>query len=362
LLSMAERVAILSTFCETAGGTSTFVEHIRASSLRAGCLTVILSPDIKRDCSPCRIGIAGRSRPGIMLEAVRRLLKVRPVRIQCHGAWYLICAAVIYKFLVGTYRGERVRILSFKHSDIYSGMSTPVRSFSRLTDALCDCIVFPSDYLRQTYITSIKPLQTRALHTVNPGCDEAPAGSAAEEAQIRGFLEAGGFHPVLTYVGHFAYSGKVAGLFLLLDAIRQLRDRFPDLMLLVAGKGPYEQVVRSRIGDLDLDRNVHVFTDISTAFSLLEFSDLHCHITFQDAFGLTVIEALAAGVPVVASDYGEIPKIGVRGLVIAGNSKEEIVDCILKSLEAKPKVDRELLFRKYSWDRAASRLNDLLTI
>jgi glycosyltransferase involved in cell wall biosynthesis len=102
---------------------------------------------------------------------------------------------------------------------------------------------------------------------------------------------------------------------LLLDAWAALAPGHPDTTLLVAGGGPLLADLRARAGRLGLDGRV-VFTGYVAEAEKAEHFNLGDVFFFPSAmegFGLTVAEAMASGLPVVASNRGSIPELVVEG-------------------------------------------------
>ena len=98
------------------------------------------------------------------------------------------------------------------------------------------------------------------------------------------------------------------GVQVALDALTRLRLAFPDLRLLIAGGGQYEGALRARARASGesvtfLGRLPHAeLPDILAAADVFIMPSL-CH----EAFPMSIVEALAAGLPVVASRVGGVP-------------------------------------------------------
>jgi glycosyltransferase involved in cell wall biosynthesis len=111
-------------------------------------------------------------------------------------------------------------------------------------------------------------------------------------------------------------------------AIAVLRQRFPQLRLLIAGQGPRAgELARlaAPLGDAVVLAGRR--TDVARVFDAL---DVCLHPSRMDAFPTTLIEALATSVPVLASAVGGIPEIiddGVTGVLVAAPpSADTLVD------------------------------------
>ncbi len=96
-----------------------------------------------------------------------------------------------------------------------------------------------------------------------------------------------------------------------IDAVRELQRRFPDVRLVVLGDGPArEDVARIArpLGDAAIMTGHR-----ADVMAVLAATDVLLHPTRMDAFPTALLEAGAAGVPVVASRVGGIPEIVADG-------------------------------------------------
>lgn len=124
--------------------------------------------------------------------------------------------------------------------------------------------------------------------------------------------------PTIVFVGRFNESRK--GLKYLLQALARVRPAFPTCRLLVVGPGnskPYERLITQ----YGLD-NV-VFTGPVSRGELPAYyasADVFCApSTGQESFGIVLLEAMASGKPVVATNiqgYNGVMRNGVEGLMI----------------------------------------------
>ena len=92
-----------------------------------------------------------------------------------------------------------------------------------------------------------------------------------------------------------------------IDAMVLLRERFPEAKLVIAGDGPHEESVRRYAARL---RDAAVLPGHrEDAMELLDATDVLVQPSLIDAFPTTLLEAMAASVPVVATRVGGIPEI-----------------------------------------------------
>jgi glycosyltransferase involved in cell wall biosynthesis len=169
--------------------------------------------------------------------------------------------------------------------------------------------------------------------------------------------------------GYFLYAGTLEprkNLDLLLDAWLALRAAHPEAArpLLLAGPSGWKQGALERrlaalepegvrrLGRLPLDRLREVVR-AATAF---------VYPSLYEGFGLPVVEAMAAGVPIVVSDRSSLPEVaGDAGLAVDAEDAEALADALAK-LVREPGLAEELgrrgvlRARRFDWDDAAERL------
>lgn len=107
----------------------------------------------------------------------------------------------------------------------------------------------------------------------------------------------------------------------LLQAAVLLRRGIPEARVRIVGKGPeWESVVRAH-GELGLGETVALLGDVSREQLADEYvnADLFCLPSVQEGFGIVFLEAMAAGLPVVACRAAAIPEVvedGVTGVLV----------------------------------------------
>ncbi|MCW2968836.1 MAG: glycosyl transferase group 1 [Solirubrobacteraceae bacterium] len=101
-------------------------------------------------------------------------------------------------------------------------------------------------------------------------------------------------------------------------AVRRLRETVPGARLLVVGDGPARDEVRAQVGRLGTAGVMTGHRD--DVMAVLDAIDVLVHTPSFDALPTALMEAMAAGVPVVATRVGGIPEIveeGVTGTLVA---------------------------------------------
>lgn len=99
------------------------------------------------------------------------------------------------------------------------------------------------------------------------------------------------------------------GFDLLIEGILRLRRRYPALGCLVMGSGEQSAEAEQRVREAGLENEVLLLGDVDhdTCLALMCRSDVFVRPTLQDGDSMSVREALALGIPVVASRVGSRP-------------------------------------------------------
>jgi glycosyltransferase involved in cell wall biosynthesis len=99
------------------------------------------------------------------------------------------------------------------------------------------------------------------------------------------------------------------GFNLLVEAIARLRRQYPALGCLVMGSGEQSVQASKRVRDAGLENDVLLLGDVDhdTCLALMRHSHVFVRTTLEDGDSISVREALAMGVPVVASRVGTRP-------------------------------------------------------
>jgi len=122
-----------------------------------------------------------------------------------------------------------------------------------------------------------------------------------------------GFLPETPLVGIVARLHEVKGHSHFLEAARSILQQRPGVRFLVVGAGPYRPVLEKMAADFGIKDQV-VFTGFrDDVYSLMADLDLLVISSLWEGFGLTAIEAMALGVPVVATEVGGLPEVVLHG-------------------------------------------------
>ncbi|MFG0290825.1 MAG: glycosyltransferase family 4 protein [Rhodopirellula sp. JB044] len=93
---------------------------------------------------------------------------------------------------------------------------------------------------------------------------------------------------------------------MLVKAAAKLREQHPELHTLIVGEGPERETIEPLRRELDLIDRVHLLGNRSDTPRLLAAMDVFTLCSLNEASPVSILEALACGTPVVATDVGSI--------------------------------------------------------
>ena len=152
----------------------------------------------------------------------------------------------------------------------------------------------------------------------------------------------------------------------LLEAAVLLRRGIPEARVRIVGKGPEWELVARTHGELGLGETVALLGDVSREQLADEYvnADLFCLPSVQEGFGIVFLEAMAAGLPVVACRAAAIPEVvedGVTGVLVPPRDPRALAEA-MRDLLGSPERRRVMgeagrhAVTRFTPERVAARL------
>jgi glycosyltransferase involved in cell wall biosynthesis len=155
----------------------------------------------------------------------------------------------------------------------------------------------------------------------------------------------------------------------IIESYSKLKTQINEqIYLVIAGKKGwmYEEIFK-KVESLGLENDV-IFTgyvDEIDKHLLYKMSEVFVFPSLYEGFGMPVLEAMAAGVPVITSNTSALPEVvGDAGILINPNDVEELANAMKKVLEdkdLKQKLIKKGLTQslKFSWEKSARKLLEI---
>ena len=154
------------------------------------------------------------------------------------------------------------------------------------------------------------------------------------------------------------------GFDVLIETIGLLRSGGYDVRLSIAGEGGQRETLQRQIEALGLSASVTLLGYRADVESLMASADVFVHTARWEGFGLVLLEAMRAGLPIVATAVGAIPEVvadGTTGLLVAPDAAAEFAGAV-RRLADEPALTaalgvagHERLASVFTPDRMASR-------
>ncbi len=89
----------------------------------------------------------------------------------------------------------------------------------------------------------------------------------------------------------------------LLRAFSRVVKSYPESFLVICGKGPYEDMLKKMVSEIGIKDNVFFAGFLSNPFAMVNRCDVFVFPSLYEGFGNALIENMACGLPVIATDF-----------------------------------------------------------
>jgi glycosyltransferase involved in cell wall biosynthesis len=242
------------------------------------------------------------------LQQCHRLLRTRDVGV-IHAHEF---GANAYGTLVG--RLARVPVVATVHGRSYYADCGRRRLAYRVVSRAATMVAVSADIKR--FIVERTGVSAARVHIVHNGIDVPRPVPAAERERLRTALGIRPGAPLVTVVGSLY---DVKGHRYLLEAAPAVLAACPDTVFLIVGRGEREAALREQAQRLGLEAAVRFLGFREDVPALLAISDLFVLPSLSEGLSIAVLEAMAAGKPVVTTRVGGNPELvldGQTGLLV----------------------------------------------
>jgi len=251
---------------------------------------------------------------------------------------------------------NRPRLFVVEHNDLQIRMNR-MSKFVRILAArllgriyrLADQVLAVSRDLAED-ISSILGFNKEAIGVLPNGLDLEAIESLADEPAAFSVQKAAS-RPVLVAIGRLV---PQKGFAVLLDAMAKVIRR-REAQLVVLGEGVLRKSLEKKAQELGISEYVLFPGFISNPYPVLKHADIFVLSSFYEGFGIVLLEAMACGTPVIATNChwgpAELLKDGEAGMLVPPGDPELLADAVLKMLEDPEKA------REYA-DKASMAIQD----
>ncbi len=137
--------------------------------------------------------------------------------------------------------------------------------------------------------------------------------------------------PILGSVGSFE---ERKGQTVFLEALRKMKNKLPDVHLMLVGDGPDEEMLKQRVKEMELENSVSFFPFTSNPELIFEIIDiLVLSSLYKEGLPNVLLEAMSMELPVVSSNLAGVPEIvknGETGFMVTPGDIDELSEAVVK--------------------------------
>jgi 1,2-diacylglycerol 3-alpha-glucosyltransferase len=167
----------------------------------------------------------------------------------------------------------------------------------------------------------------------------------------------------------FLFVGRIVkekNLEVLIRASKKIVKEVPNAKFIIAGKGPEENYYKELVAKEDVTDLFRFlgFVPDSKIYSLFKSADIFIFPSKFETQGLSGIEAMASGLPVVGADYlaiSEIIQDGHNGILFNPDDEDDLVEKVMLCISKKKKLSKNAIesAQKYSIETTTSKLLEI---
>ncbi|HIP71145.1 MAG TPA: glycosyltransferase family 4 protein [Anaerolineae bacterium] len=215
----------------------------------------------------------------------------------------------------------------------------------------CQHIIVPSEPIKESLANSYGI--TERVTVMPTGIDLTPY-KTADGTAVRQKHNWGPDQTVIISLGRLA---DVKNWPLLLDAVEVVLQKHPDARFVLVGDGPERPSLEKKVAQMSVANRIEFVGRVpyEEVPAYLKAADLFCYASVTETQGLVTLEALAAGLPVVAVDASgtsETVEDGVDGILTPEDSQAlaEGMDKLLSDQDLYRRMQKAALQKAADWD------------
>lgn len=271
-----------------------------------------------------------------------------------------------YAAMARIYGGARYRLILTEHGRHYPDIVSPLRRtinrvfLSRYADAVNACCRFSAEALAQN-----DGFRRSLVEVIENGIQYDRYQKQPDRADLRKQL---GLDCKRRYIATVARFHPVKDHDSLIRAFAQLTAQYDDVDLLLVGDGALREQLASLVKTLGIENRVRFLGVRSDVPDILQAVDIFALTSLCEAASLTLLEAMASGLPVVVTDVGGNPEIvrkDIDGYLAPRQDVHGIAQALRKLLDDPEQArkmgasGRECVREHYTLDRTINRYYQL---
>ena len=267
-----------------------------------------------------------------------------------------------HEFMMNVYGAVAARIaqvpmIGTVHSMLYFTEKTRRILAYKLSTRLCSRLVAVSDNLKKLLTDELKVGNPSKILTIYNGIDLNRYVIGYPNLRLRDQM---GISAGTLVAGTVGSLFKVKGIPYLLDAVSKVVTCFPNFKLLIIGEGDQESTLRHEVVSMGLEETVEFLGFRNDIPELLNLLDVYICASVSEGLSLSILEAMAAGKPVIATEVGGNPELvipGKNGFLVPPRNPDALAERIMVALKDKNlrqsmgQMGRRIVEERFSLER-----------
>jgi glycogen(starch) synthase len=265
--------------------------------------------------------------------------------------WMTFAAGIEAKKISGKPLIIHVHATEYDRSGNLGG---PVFEWEKKGLEIADRVVAVSQWTKDILVSRyrVSPAKIEVVHN----------GVIASHDEVAPLVSPVGSH-VVTFLGRVTHQ---KGPRYFVEAARKVAEEFPDAHFIVAGAGDLLPQTIERVAQLRMSDKFHFtgFLNKEWINRIWSMSNVYVMPSVSEPFGITPLEAIQAGVPVIVSNQSGVAEVMPHALKVNFWDTDALAESICsvlkyKSLSTMLKVRGEREIKELSWKKAAIKLKSL---
>ncbi len=296
-------------------------------------------------------GMENANKKGVKIYPLLSLIRrINPVYdfLAFYSIWQLIRKekpAIVHTHsskagLLGRWAAKMVgtpHIIHTPHGHVFYGhfnliLSKVFLMLERISDAITERMIALTDGEREDYI-NLSVSRAGKIITIHSGVDIERFGTSRVSIEVK--KKSLGLNSTSRIIGTVGWLLPIKGPGYLLKAMGRVWEKFSDTQLIYVGKGEMEQELRSKAMEMGVSDRVKFLGWRNDIQEIIPLFDLFVLPSMNEGMGRVIVEAMAAGKPVVASKVGGIPdlvKHNDTGLLVPPGDVDALSKALIKLL------------------------------
>lgn len=236
-------------------------------------------------------------------------------------------------------RKRKIKVITTAHGWVKSDLKVRLYElFDAIWIRFFDIIVAVSLSRKKELMSRLIP--EKKILVINNGI---ALGAFAETGNAEKYRRELKLRPETKVIGNIGRLTSEKGHRYLLEAFPAVLRKFPDSKLLLAGDGNLREKLLMQAKNLGIAESVFLLGYKKDIKPLLSIMDIFVFPSLTEGFPMALLEAMAMGVPVIASKVGGIPEIvkeNETGILVRSKNSSEIAEAIIKLLSEQEILDR----------------------